>query len=145
MQYFYCTDVQASALYSRPYVGIIQIRLSVGGYTSLSACNTSSRLLNCTFIIHHIWNDCKRFLKISCLSHILLDNCRKSGHNRYKCGAGINPTDVTLPLGSRAARCAGSIPVTRTNEKSPIFRGFLLFYLLVYALHTANVRCAKSC
>jgi len=54
-----CTDVQASALYSRPYVGIIQIRLSVGGYTSLSACNTSSRLLNCVIIIHLYFENVK--------------------------------------------------------------------------------------
>ncbi len=125
-----CTDVQASALYSRPYVGIIQIRLSVGGYTSLSACNTSSRLLNCTFIIHQIWNDCKRFLKISCLSHIFLDNCRKSGYNKYKQCTGINSTDVTLPLGSGAERHAGSTPVTRLM-KNPRFSGIFLFIALI--------------
>ena len=33
-----------------PYVGIIQIRLPVGGNTSLSACHTSSRLFK--VIIH---------------------------------------------------------------------------------------------
>ena len=33
-----------------PYVGIIQIRLPVGGSTSLSACHTSSRLFKA--IIH---------------------------------------------------------------------------------------------
>ena len=27
----------------------------------------------------------------------------------------LTPTNVTLPLGSCAARCAGSIPVTRTK------------------------------
>ncbi len=32
--------------------------------------------------------------------------------NNY--GAGINPTDVTLPLGSGSARSAGSSPVRRT-------------------------------
>ena len=33
-------------LFRYPYVGIIQIRLSVEGPTFLSACNTSSRLFN---------------------------------------------------------------------------------------------------
>ena len=75
----------------------------------------------------------------------ILDSRCKWGYNKYKHGAGINSTDVTLPLGSGGEIHAGSIPVTRTNEKSPIFRGFLLFYLLVYALHTVNIRCAKSC
>ena len=43
-----------------PYVGIIQIRLSVEGFTFLSACNTSSRLLNCKCIIQLIKNKCKK-------------------------------------------------------------------------------------
>lgn len=33
----------------------------------------------------------------------ILDSRCKWGYNKYKHGAGINPTDVTLPLGSRAA------------------------------------------
>ena len=57
-----------------PYVGIIQIRLSVEGFTFLSACNTSSRLLNCNCIIQLIIKKCKKnifycrkvFLKLGC-------------------------------------------------------------------------------
>ena len=40
------TSVKYSHL-RHPYVGIIQIRLSVEGPTFLSACNTSSHLFNC--------------------------------------------------------------------------------------------------
>ena len=47
-------------MFRHPYVGIIQIRLSVEGFTFLSACNTSSRLLNCKCIIQLIINKCKK-------------------------------------------------------------------------------------
>ena len=43
-----------------PYVGIIQIRLSVEGRTFLSACNTSSRLFQFKGIIHLQNKNCKR-------------------------------------------------------------------------------------
>ena len=45
-------------IYRYPYVGIIQIRLSVEGFAFLSACNTSSRL-KCGVIIHLPSADCK--------------------------------------------------------------------------------------
>ena len=84
-----CTDVQASALYSRPYVGIIQIRLSVGGKTSLSACNTSSRLLNCKINILLFREFVKRYI-IFCdqkLRYVIYHNPHKSkiqGQNTSK-------------------------------------------------------------
>ena len=39
---------------------------------------------------------------------------------------GFSSTEVTLPLGSCAVRCAGSSPVARTNEKSD-FIGLFCF------------------
>ena len=42
----YDTYIEQGVVLRRPYVGIIQIRLSVEGHTFLSACNTSSRLLS---------------------------------------------------------------------------------------------------
>ena len=39
-------------VHRHPYVGIIQIRLSVEGHTFLSACITSSRLFNCLWTLY---------------------------------------------------------------------------------------------
>ena len=50
-----------------PYVGIIQIRLSVEGHTFLSACHTSSRLFYffiSLFIVLEFASNCKCFFTL---------------------------------------------------------------------------------
>ena len=63
----------ASHVYLRhPYVGIIQIRLSVEGHTFLSACHTSSRLFYCRILSYLVFS--KKARKIENLSNY--SNCR---------------------------------------------------------------------